>query len=313
MEYLVEVIGFPAAERALFASTFSLSARRETSYCEYRPGMPGRPDLYLVDAEDAFAMQALEERGPDLATPAVLVGKGVVGSRWLVISRPIRWLHLFKALDESLESALKARAHAGNTIADFAKTLTYAELHEGRPPRPNGKSNNSHEVKTHIGLAADSSARTYPDLGEDSGTFEVAQLRSLPPAEWVLVVDDNLVVRKYMAQKLAPFNINVDFAETGEQAIGLTGTKHYTCVFLDVVMPGIDGYQVCKVIKSKKGPKTAVIILTSKDSPLDKLRGKLAGCDAYLTKPVEEERLMQAMSRFLPGMRDTLFAASHVS
>ena len=54
-----------------------------------------------------------------------------------------------------------------------------------------------------------------------------------------------------------------DFAETGEEAVGLTGTKEYTCVFLDVVLPGIDGYQVCKLIKSNKQAvkRTAVVML----------------------------------------------------
>ena len=118
----------------------------------------------------------------------------------------------------------------------------------------------------------------------------------------MLVVDDNATVRKFMEAKLAPFGFQVDFAETGEQAVGLTGTKEYTCVFLDVVLPGIDGYQVCKLIKSNKQAikKTAVAMLTSRSSPFDKLRGSLAGCDEYLTKPVDENRLLEVISKFLP-------------
>jgi CheY-like chemotaxis protein len=119
--------------------------------------------------------------------------------------------------------------------------------------------------------------------------------------DWVLVVDDNMTVREFMKNKLAPFNFNVDYAESGEQAVGLTGHRRYTCVFLDVVMPGIDGYQVCKLIKSKKVMgKTAVVMLTSKGSPFDKIRGAMAGCDAYLTKPVDEEKLLETIVRFLP-------------
>jgi CheY-like chemotaxis protein len=123
-----------------------------------------------------------------------------------------------------------------------------------------------------------------------------------PEADWVLVVDDNTTVREFMKSKLAPFNFNVDYAESGEQAVGLTGQRRYTCVFLDVVMPGIDGYQVCKLIKSKKSlGKTAVVMLTSKSSPFDKIRGAMAGCDAYLTKPVDEEKLLETIVRFLPA------------
>jgi twitching motility two-component system response regulator PilG len=118
----------------------------------------------------------------------------------------------------------------------------------------------------------------------------------------VLVVDDNATVRKFMESKLAPYGFSADFAETGEQAVGLTGSKEYTCVFLDVVLPGIDGYQVCKLIKSNKQAvkRTAVVMLTSRSSPFDKLRGSLAGCDEYLTKPFDENRLLEVISKFLP-------------
>jgi len=118
----------------------------------------------------------------------------------------------------------------------------------------------------------------------------------------VLVVDDNLTVRKFMEAKLAPYGFVADFAETGEQAVGLTGTKEYTCVFLDVVLPGIDGYQVCKLIKGNKQAvkRTAVVMLTSRSSPFDKLRGSLAGCDEYLTKPVDENHLLEVIAKFLP-------------
>jgi CheY-like chemotaxis protein len=129
-----------------------------------------------------------------------------------------------------------------------------------------------------------------------------AIVTEMPAADWVLVVDDNLTVREFMRSKLAPFNFNVDYAESGEQAVGLTGHRRYACVFLDVVMPGIDGYQVCKLIKSKKSQgKTHVVMLTSKGSPFDKIRGAMAGCDAYLTKPVDEEKLLETIVRFLPN------------
>ena len=121
----------------------------------------------------------------------------------------------------------------------------------------------------------------------------------------VLVVDDNATVRMFMKAKLAPFGFEVDYAETGEEAVGLTGSREYACVFLDVVLPGIDGYQVCKLIKSNKQAirKTAVVMLTSRSSPFDKLRGSLAGCDEYLTKPLDENRLLETIAQFIPSTR----------
>jgi two-component system, cell cycle response regulator len=125
----------------------------------------------------------------------------------------------------------------------------------------------------------------------------------------VLVVDDNQTVRAFMAQKLKPFQFAVDFAASGEEALMLTRMVSYTCVFLDVVMDGIDGYQVCRRIKITASTRnTAVVMLTSRDSPLDRIRGKMAGCNGYLTKPVDEEQLLATFSRFLIHHRSSALA-----
>lgn len=123
----------------------------------------------------------------------------------------------------------------------------------------------------------------------------------------VLVVDDSLPVRKFMEVQLRPFGFDVTFAASGEEAAQFSAEKHYTCVFLDVMLPGMDGYQVCKVIKKKKheGKPTAVVMLTGKTSPFDKIRATMAGCDAYLTKPVDEEKLLEVISKFIPKRERT--------
>jgi len=138
-------------------------------------------------------------------------------------------------------------------------------------------------------------------LRQDEQAIPPPADRMIRDAECVLVVDDNRTVREFMKIKLAPFGFNVDYAESGEQAVELSQGKHYTCVFLDVIMPGINGYEVCKIIKSRKSArKTSVVMLTSKDTPFDKIRGMMAGCDAYLTKPVDEEKLLETIVKFLP-------------
>ena len=124
-----------------------------------------------------------------------------------------------------------------------------------------------------------------------------------PVAVPILPRTSNDEFRQLASEKHLKFE--VDFAENGEEAVGLTGTREYTCVFLDVVLPGIDGYQVCKLIKANKQAikKTAVVMLTSRSSPFDKLRGSLAGCDEYLTKPLDEDRLLEVIAQFLPSSR----------
>jgi twitching motility two-component system response regulator PilG len=124
-----------------------------------------------------------------------------------------------------------------------------------------------------------------------------------------LVVDDSTTVRRLMDLTLRPMGIDVEFADRGEDALALVKHRNYDIVFLDVMLPGIDGYRVCKAIKADKATKhTPVIMLTSKDSAFDKVRGIMAGTDVYLTKPLDSTALMAAMRRCL-GQIDTAVRA----
>lgn len=116
----------------------------------------------------------------------------------------------------------------------------------------------------------------------------------------VLVVDDSLPVRQALEMKLTLMDYQVELATNGQQAMDLIDEKYYDSIFLDVVMPGVDGYEVCKKVKrNKKTKNIPVIMLTSKSSPFDKVKGKLAGCDSYLTKPVEHEEFQKIVSGYL--------------
>lgn len=118
-----------------------------------------------------------------------------------------------------------------------------------------------------------------------------------------LVVDDSTTVRRLMDLTLTPIGIEVEFADNGEDALALTRRRGYDIIFLDVMLPGIDGYRVCKEIKSDKATKhTPVIMLTSRDSAFDKVRGIMAGTDVYLTKPLDRAALLGAMKKFLPDI-----------
>jgi len=115
-----------------------------------------------------------------------------------------------------------------------------------------------------------------------------------------LVVDDSLPIRIQMKKALENISCNVEFAETGEDAINLVNSKDYNIIFLDVILPGIDGYDICKLIK--KNPvksKTPVIMLTSNSSPADRIKGKMAGCDTYLIKPVRADIFKEVVYEFL--------------
>jgi twitching motility two-component system response regulator PilG len=121
----------------------------------------------------------------------------------------------------------------------------------------------------------------------------------------ILIVDDSFPVRKYMEQKLnelAKFPISVHFAASGEEAISLTSRNSFDLIFLDVMMEGLDGYKTCKTIKSEG--EAYIVMLTSKKSPFDKVRGTMSGCDAYVTKPPSDERLTEEIQKFLSRRPD---------
>ncbi len=112
----------------------------------------------------------------------------------------------------------------------------------------------------------------------------------------VLVVDDSMLVQKQMELTLAGAGIRAEFASDGQTAIDMQKRNHYDLIFLDVMMPGIDGFQTCKALK-KVEPSPHVVMLTSKGSAFNKAHGVLVGADAYLTKPANRETLLEAMEK----------------
>jgi DNA-binding response OmpR family regulator len=112
------------------------------------------------------------------------------------------------------------------------------------------------------------------------------------------VIDDSFAIRTQLAIELRNMNIACEQAESGEQGLELLEKNTYHMIFLDIIMPGIDGYEVCKRIRQRPATrKTPIIMLSGKDTPLDEVKGILAGATTYLTKPVNSERLQQTISR----------------
>lgn len=117
-----------------------------------------------------------------------------------------------------------------------------------------------------------------------------------------LVVDDSRTIRKQMEIAIKRVGGEVICADTGEAALDILLKQDFDMVFLDVVLPGTDGYAVCRTIKRNRQTKNLpVIMLTSKSSPFDKIRGNLAGCDTYLTKPVDLKVFQSTIEKYMPS------------
>jgi CheY-like chemotaxis protein len=116
----------------------------------------------------------------------------------------------------------------------------------------------------------------------------------------VLIVDDSPSVRRQLALALQHMGIDSEGVGAAQEALDVLANRRYDLVFVDVMMPDIDGYKLTRRIKKEKTLKgIPIIILTSRSSPFDLARGALAGCNSYLVKPVSLQSLRTTVSRHL--------------
>ncbi len=123
----------------------------------------------------------------------------------------------------------------------------------------------------------------------------------------VLIVDDSELVRNQLEMFMSKRRFKCLLAENAAQALQIASKEHCDLVFMDIVMPGSDGYQACKALKSlKTAAAIPVILLTSKNSPTDKIRGIMSGCDRYLTKPVRGAEIDELLKAYFPNFGKAL-------
>jgi len=113
----------------------------------------------------------------------------------------------------------------------------------------------------------------------------------------VLVIDDSNTIRRSAELFLRQAGYDVILAEDGFDALAKISDYRPQVIFVDIMMPRLDGYQTCALIKQNTNLKsTPVIMLSSKDGVFDRARGRLAGSDQYLTKPFTKEGLLEAIT-----------------
>ena len=118
----------------------------------------------------------------------------------------------------------------------------------------------------------------------------------------VLVIDDSNTIRRSAEIFLKQGGYEVLLAEDGFDALSKVSDHLPDLIFCDILMPRLDGYQTCAIIK--KNPKFSgvpVIMLSSKDGLFDKARGRMVGSEDYLTKPFTKDQLLQAVEQYRPA------------
>ena len=137
-------------------------------------------------------------------------------------------------------------------------------------------------------------AATHPS-GELSGSAADTPLR-------ILVVDDSSTIRRSAESMLTAEGYEVVTAENGFEALSKVARHNPNLIFVDIMMPRLDGYQTCAIIKNNAQYRsTPVVMLTSKDGLFDQARGRVVGSDLYLTKPFTKEELLAAVAQHASG------------
>lgn len=115
----------------------------------------------------------------------------------------------------------------------------------------------------------------------------------------IMVIDDSSTIRRSAEIFLGQAGYQVILAEDGFDALAKMNDHNPALIFCDILMPRLDGYQTCALIKkSPKFHSTPVIMLSSKDGLFDRARGAMVGSDAYLTKPFTKDSLLKTVREY---------------
>jgi two-component system, cell cycle response regulator len=270
--FSVALLGFTAFEYGAFEAFFKMVAVSRP------PGYRAQTDiqaaeLIIVNADNAAVISQMIRSGP-VNRPVLLIGHSDAGTGWPLLPRPIR-------------------------LTNVLATLNRLAIEQKAPPVTP-----SAPVTMSPAIAAPVVAAPPPQAPRDIAPYLLSPaedhtaLTTFDDADDVLVVDDSDVALKFMEGRLQSFGFRVHLARSGEECIMMLGKHNFRCVFLDVMMSGLDGYQTCRVIKQRKYETRrapTVVMMTSKGGPFDKVRGAMAGCDGYLVKPLDEAKLIKVL------------------
>ncbi len=261
--FTIKLIGFSAQDARNWASIFRLAQNRPRVYqtisSDNHPA-----DIMVHDADNTDATAEMRVYRTSFPKVPVAASSNRPGNARYLIAKPLIATRALKVLDEVTVHELKY-------------------LPELVIPTGSGSEENTASNLVQQLVRSSSSDRSGSSF---SGR--------------ALVVDDSLSVRTLMDIEVKLAGLQVDLAGSATQAYELLSRNTYTIIFLDVVLPDGDGYKICRSIKSDKVRKlTPVIMLTSKSSPFDRIRGSLSGCNSYLGKPVDHATLQKTIQQYL--------------
>lgn len=306
MPYRVAFVGFSDFERKALASYFRLGVNRSPSY-ELVATLTDA-EFLVADADHAPSVQLV--MATERAAETVFIGaQAPVGATaWMM--RPIDALHVMRELDVMVvlaggTSALEERSRRHTVIQPVRRERSDAlppPEEPAAPARPPPAADTP-------GTVEKAAAHLEPPLLISVLPTELPRARPPAPAQpplplpppRSLLVDDSSLALRFLASRLGRWRMDIDSATSSGQALELLDRHSYDFVFLDVELGDdseLDGLALCQHIKqSASSLHTTVIMVSAHHAQMDRVRGTLAGCDAYLAKPLDEVELQRLLMR----------------
>ncbi len=287
----IALLGFSDFERSALGSCFRLAGTRSPAYRQVH--MLTDADYLLADADHLPSVQLVVATERLAETVFIGAQPPAGASAWM--RRPIDPVHVLRELD--------ALVLMGGSFTDDASPLGDADraaVLPATPPAPASPPGAALPVVVDLspGPAA---AKAQPGEAARSPLMQAAAPAPLPGAPRALLVDDSEVALRFLETRLKPWGLQTDRAATSEHALELLARRSYDYVFLDIELGAgseLDGLALCQLIKRTPSAVNAmVVVLSAHHSELDRVRGALAGCDAYLGKPLEALELARLLQR----------------
>jgi two-component system cell cycle response regulator len=263
----IEVVGFNQHERMLIASMFKVSSMRERKYRKWNPVLKSAPDCVLLDDDTADTPTEIE-RCKSRGQQIVLVGTRhrQESQEIAYVPRPIRWAEIL------------------NTLDTVMGTLEAEEIEKAEPTEARSDAENKLELLQIEPWYTGGAARTF----------------KTPPA--LLIVDPNHDEAQDLKAKFADSGFRVDIVASIAETLAQLTICRYNCLILETKLPYMDGFFLCERIKqSQDRRRIATIFLTTSHKATDRIRGARAGCDAYLCKPADRDKLISVLEKFIPS------------
>lgn len=287
--HAVCLLGFSDFERQALSAQFRLARQRTPAY--ELVDQPERARFLVVDADARGAVAQVASA--DRVAQTLFIGSHAPAAALARLPRPIDALHVLRELDCALLMNLPA-------VAPATPHTDSRGDGNGVPPGTTVGGPRTQPASLHAPSQLSELANLFPDRLEAAHDTRNDQGDGFD----ALIVDDSEIALRFLEQRLAALGVRARGVRDSSAALEQLARHAYPLVFLDVELgegSKLDGLALCQYIKRRDGVAPIVALVSAHTSATDRVRGNLAGCDAYLGKPLVADELAGVVARLRSG------------